>query len=180
MLAAAARVQAWFDLTPQDRCLSVSPLFYSHGLKVTCFTPLLTGGTIAFPTDASKFDYSEWFSRSEADVVFGRPDTASLGIRSDEVRADAKTGHSLRFVLSGGAPLPEMFWKACNIRSAFLWWSIMGPAKPRKFAAIYRLPGRCKLGTVVFPGRIPFASLEMTASPLPAGEVGEIRSGARR
>ena len=61
MLAAAARVQAWFNLTPQDRCLSVSPVFYAHGLHVTVFTPLLTGGTVAFPTDASKFDYSEWF-----------------------------------------------------------------------------------------------------------------------
>ena len=48
MLAAASRLQAWFDLTPQDRCLSVSPPFYSHGLKVTVFTPLLTGGTVLF------------------------------------------------------------------------------------------------------------------------------------
>ena len=61
MLAAAARVQGWFNLSLQDRCLSVSPLFYSHGLKVTVFTPLLTGGTVVFPTDATKFDYAEWF-----------------------------------------------------------------------------------------------------------------------
>jgi acyl-CoA synthetase (AMP-forming)/AMP-acid ligase II len=37
MLAGAARLQAWFDLTPWDRCLSVSPPHYSHGLKVTIF-----------------------------------------------------------------------------------------------------------------------------------------------
>ena len=61
MLAAAARLQSWFNLTPQDRCLGVSPVFYSHGLKVTVFTPLLTGGTIAIPADISKFDYTEWF-----------------------------------------------------------------------------------------------------------------------
>ena len=54
MLAAAARVQSWFNLSPQDRCLSASPLFYSHGLKVTVFTPLLTGGSIAFPADSVK------------------------------------------------------------------------------------------------------------------------------
>ncbi|WP_246799403.1 AMP-binding protein [Bradyrhizobium sp. CCBAU 51753] len=42
MLAAAARLQVWFGLTLQDRCLSVSPPFYSHGLKATVFTPLLT------------------------------------------------------------------------------------------------------------------------------------------
>src|SRR5215212_7069815 len=37
LLAAAARLQAWFRLTPEDRCLSVSPPHYSHGLKVTVF-----------------------------------------------------------------------------------------------------------------------------------------------
>ncbi|HYK23347.1 MAG TPA: AMP-binding protein, partial [Candidatus Acidoferrum sp.] len=57
MLAAASRVQAWFNLTPEDRCLAASPVFYSHGLKVTVFTPLLTGGTVAFPSDATKFDF---------------------------------------------------------------------------------------------------------------------------
>jgi oxalate---CoA ligase len=31
MLAAAGRVRAWVDLTPQDRCLCVSPVFYAHG-----------------------------------------------------------------------------------------------------------------------------------------------------
>ena len=72
MLAAAARLQAWFKLTPQDRCLSASPLHYSHGLKVTLFTPLLTGGTVAFPTDPSRFDYAEWFGAFEAHLVFGR------------------------------------------------------------------------------------------------------------
>ena len=61
MLAAAARVQSWFNLTPQDRCLNASPVFYSHGLKVTVFTPLLTGGSVAFPADINKFDCSEWF-----------------------------------------------------------------------------------------------------------------------
>ena len=107
MLAAAARLQAWFHLTPQDRCLSVSPPFYSHGLKVTVFTPLLTGGTVVFPTDASKFDYAEWFLVSEAHLVFGWSNAPSLNLRSNtEFEADAPAGHSLRFILSGGAPLP--------------------------------------------------------------------------
>jgi len=61
MLAAAERVSGWFNLTPQDRCLCVTPIYYSHGLKVTVLTPLLTGGSIAFPADPSAFDYAEWF-----------------------------------------------------------------------------------------------------------------------
>jgi oxalate---CoA ligase len=47
MLAAAARLQAWFGLTHRDRYLRVSSSYYSHGLKVTVFTPLLTCGSVA-------------------------------------------------------------------------------------------------------------------------------------
>ena len=107
MLAAAARVQTWFDLTPQDRCLSVSPVFYSHGLKVMVFTPLLTGGSVAFPTDASKFDYAEWFDALKPTWYSAGPTLHRLVFDQTQSRADAKTGHSLRFILSGGAPLPR-------------------------------------------------------------------------
>ena len=60
MLAAAARLQAWFGLTHRDRCLSVSSPYYSHGLKVTVFTPLLTGGSIAVPANSAVVAMDEW------------------------------------------------------------------------------------------------------------------------
>ena len=107
MLAAAARVQSWFELTPKDRCLSVGPLFYSHGLKVTCFTPLLTGGTVAFPIDVSKPDYSEWFGDLRPTWYSAGPALHRLVVDQLKRRAAAQAGHSLRFVLSGGAPLPR-------------------------------------------------------------------------
>ncbi len=65
MLAAAARLRDWFELTPGDRCLCANPVFYSHGLKVTVLTPLLTGGTVAFPADPAQFDFAEWFEPSD-------------------------------------------------------------------------------------------------------------------
>ena len=67
MLAAAARVQSWFGLTRADRCLSVSPICYSHGLKVTVFTPLITVGSLAFPASPSSLDVDEWLG------ALGRP-----------------------------------------------------------------------------------------------------------
>jgi oxalate---CoA ligase len=107
MLAVAARCQAWFNLTPDDRCLSVSPVFYAHGLKVTVLTPLLTGGTVVFPADISKFNYAEWFGTLKPTWYSAGPTLHRLVFDQTESIADAKTGHSLRFVLSSGAPLPR-------------------------------------------------------------------------
>ncbi len=54
MLATAARVRGWFNLDNHDRCLSVSPVYYCHGLTLTVLAPLLSGGTVAFPVSPSR------------------------------------------------------------------------------------------------------------------------------
>ncbi len=107
MLAAAARHKAWYDLTPQDRCLSLSPVFYSHGIKVTVLTPLLTGGAVAFPTDVSKCDYTEWFGNLKPTWYSAGPTLHRLIFDRTKSRTDAKSPHSLRFITGGGAPLPR-------------------------------------------------------------------------
>src|SRR3954447_4948570 len=61
MLAALERLQTWFELTADDRCLNVSPVYYSHALTTTVFPPLMTGGSIAFPSNPINIDLSEWF-----------------------------------------------------------------------------------------------------------------------
>jgi len=102
MLAASARLQAWFNLTPRDRCLNVSSPYYSHGLKVTVFTPLLTGGSIAIPANRAILSLDEWF-------YILRPTWYSAGPTLHTKRQktwDAQAVHTLRFVVSGGAPLP--------------------------------------------------------------------------
>ena len=54
MLAAAARVKGWFNLNENDRCLSLTPVYYCHGLTLTVFAPLLSGGSVAFPESPSR------------------------------------------------------------------------------------------------------------------------------
>ena len=78
MLASAARVQSWFGLTPADRCLSVSPVCYSHGLHVTVFTPLITGGSVAFPLNPIVAGCQRVARRSQAHLVFRRPDASPV------------------------------------------------------------------------------------------------------
>ncbi|HEU5019207.1 MAG TPA: AMP-binding protein [Pseudolabrys sp.] len=101
MLAAAARMQAWFHFAPQDRCLSIAPAYYSHGLKVAVFTPLLTGGSIAIPSDPSAIDLDEWLDDLRPTWTSAAPPLYRALLEAARRRPDAPT-HNLRFMLSGG------------------------------------------------------------------------------
>ena len=177
MLAAAARLQAWFNLTPQDRCLSVSPPYYSHGLKVTVFTPLLTGGTTAFPTDASRFDYAEWFTDLKPTWYSAGPTLHRLVFDQTQSRAGAKTGHSLRFILSGGAPLPSVVLTGLGDALGVPVVEHYGSSEAAQIAANLPEPGRSKPGTcgVPWPGTVIIAGED--GEPLPPGKLGEILVG---
>jgi oxalate---CoA ligase len=177
MLAAAARLQAWFDLTPQDRCLSVSPPFYSHGLKVTVFTPFLTGGTVTFPTDASKFDYSEWFGVLKPTWYSAGPTLHRLVFDQTQGRADVQKGHSLRFILSGGAPLPRNVLEGLQHTLGVPVVEHYGSSEAAQIAANLPAPGHSKLGTcgVPWPGTVKIVGED--GRPLPPYEQGEILVG---
>jgi acyl-CoA synthetase (AMP-forming)/AMP-acid ligase II/thioesterase domain-containing protein len=151
MLAVAARCQAWFNLTPEDRCLSVSPVFYAHGLKVTVLTPLLTGGTAAFPADASKFDYAEWFGALKPTWYSAGPTLHRLVFDQTQSIADAKKGHSLRFILSSGAPLPRNVLEGLQHTLGVPLVEHYSSSEASLIAANLPPPGGSKPGTVGVP-----------------------------
>ena len=177
MLAAAVRLQSWFNLTPQDRCLGVSPVFYSHGLKVTVFTPLLTGGTVAFPADASKFDYTEWFGNLKPTWYSAGPTLHRLVHDHTQSKTDAKAGHSLRFILSGGAPLPRNVLDGLERTLGIPVVEHYGSSEAAQIAANLPPPGRSKLGTcgTPWPGVVRIVGED--GHQLPPGEQGEVLVG---
>jgi 4-hydroxybenzoyl-CoA reductase gamma subunit len=177
MLAAAARLQAWFKLTPQDRCLSASPVFYSHGLKVTVFTPLLTGGTVAFPTDASQFDFLEWFSDLKPTWYSAGPTLHRLIFDKAESLPDAKAKHSLRFILSGGAPLPRNILESLQRTLDVPVVEHYGSSEAAQIAANLPSIGRSKVGTCGIPWPDTVRIVDEDGRQLPPGEQGEILIG---
>jgi acyl-CoA synthetase (AMP-forming)/AMP-acid ligase II len=174
MIAAANRLQTWFNLTPQDRCLSVSPVFYSHGLKVTVFTPLLSGGTVAFTSDASSFDFAEWFGFLKPTWYSAGPTLHRLIFDQTQWRADAKTGHSLRYILSGGAPLPRKVLEGLQDTLGVPVVEHYGSSEAAQIAANLLPPGRSKLGTCGIPWPDTVRIVGEDGLELPAGEEGEV------
>ena len=174
MLAAAARLQAWFSLTCEDRCLGVSPVYYSHGLKVTVFTPLITGGSVAFPEDPTKFDQTQWFKGLKPTWYSAGPTLHRLIFDQMKDKTDGKTAHSLRFLLSGGAPLPADVREGLQQTLGVPVLDHYGSSEAAQIAANLVTPGRSKPGTcgIPWPGTLRIADED--GKKLPQGEQGEI------
>ncbi|MEZ0169146.1 AMP-binding protein [Microvirga sp. TS319] len=174
MLAAAARLQAWFGLTPQDRCLSVSPPFYSHGLKVTAFTPLLTGGSIALPADPSSVDLTEWFETLRPTWYSAGPTLHRAVLDKAVAIADIAARHALRFITSGGSPLPQAVRENLQTTLNVPVLEHYGSSEAAQIAADLPPPGPSKPGTcgVPWPGTV--AIVDEAGLPLPHGKQGEV------
>lgn len=177
MLAAAARVQAWFNLTSQDRCLSVSPVFYAHGLHVTVFAPLLSGGTIAFPADASKFDHLEWFEKLRPTWYSAGPTLHRLVFDQTKSQVDGNLRHSLRLIVSGGAPLPPDVLEGLQQAFSVPVLEHYGSSEGMQICANQLPPGRSKPGTCGIPWPNTIIIVGENGQQLPPGEEGEILVG---
>src|SRR3954451_14902100 len=89
----------------QDRCLNVSPVYYSHALTTTVLPTLMTGGSIAFPLNPANVDLLEWFGRLKPTWYSAGPTLHLAVLEKAERQPNARTMHSLRFISTAGAPM---------------------------------------------------------------------------
>ena len=174
MLAAAARLQAWFGLTHLDRCLSVSPPYYSHGLKVTVFTPLLTGGSIVVPSNSAVVALDEWLDVLRPTWYSAGPTLHTAVLDKARSIENAQAAHTLRFVVSGGAPLLN---KVQDDLQRILGVPVLehfGSSEAAQIAANLPPPGPNRPGTCGQPWPDTVVIVGEDGHPLPAGERGEI------
>jgi oxalate---CoA ligase len=174
MLAAAGRVQGWFELTPSDRCLSISPIHYSHGIKFTTFSPLITGGSIAFPLDASRLDITEWFGELRPTWYSAGPTLHRYVLEKAELMPEARTIHNLRFVVSAGAPLPEDVGVGLQRVLGVPVLQQYGTAETAQISANLPPPGAAKLGTCGIPPRDTVIIVQEDGSQAAPSQRGEV------
>jgi len=174
MLAVVERVKFWFRLTPQDRCLSVSPLYYSHGITTTAMTPLLTGGSIAIPVNTSKVDLSEWFGMLEPTWYSAGPTLHLSVLEKAKARSDARTMHALRFISSAGAALPRGVREDTENALGVPVLEHYGSSETAHISANMLPPGPSKPGTCGRPWPDTVIIVDADGRRLPPGQEGEI------
>jgi acyl-CoA synthetase (AMP-forming)/AMP-acid ligase II/thioesterase domain-containing protein len=177
MLAAAKRLQTWFTLTALDRCLSVSPPYYSHGLKVTVFTPLLTGGSLALPSSRTAINFSEWFEILSPTWYSASPTLHRVVLDAARANPGCRTMHSLRLAVSGGAHLQPEVRDGLQDTLSIPVLEHYGCSEAAQIAANLPLPGQSKPGTCGKPWPGTLVVVGEDGLPMPPGEHGEILVG---
>jgi acyl-CoA synthetase (AMP-forming)/AMP-acid ligase II len=174
MAAVIERLSTWYELTPQDRCLNVAPVYYSHALTTTILPPLMTGGSVAFPSNPTNVDLTEWFGDLRPTWYSAGPTLHLSVLEKAEQMPDAKAMHSLRFLSSAGAPIArevhERIQKALGVPVL----EHYGSSETAQIASNRLTPGGSRFGTcgVPWPGIVKLADDE--GVPVPAGERGEV------
>ena len=174
MLAAARRVQSWFGLGPSDRCLSVSPIYYSHGLKVTVLTPLITGGSIAFPANASMLDVNEWLNLLRPTWYSAGPTLHRYMLDKVKHVPNANSIHNLRLIVSGGAPLTREVHEGLVAVLGVPVLEHYGSSEAAQICANLPPPGPSKSGTCGIPVAGTLMIVAEDGRQLAADERGEI------
>ena len=150
MLAAVARMQKWFSLTSADRCLSVSPVYYAHGLHVSVFASLVTGGSVAFPLSATTLDVNEWLVALKPTWYSASPTLHRFMLDKTKASPDARA-HGLRFVLSGGARCRAAVGEALSATLGVPVLEHYGSSEAAQISANALPPGPAKAGTLGVP-----------------------------
>lgn len=177
ILASAERLKVWLDLSPSDRCLSVASPYYSHGLTVTVFTPLLTGGSVAFPKHPMTLDIECWFGRLKPTWYSASPTLHQFILDKARGHPNPRAMHCLRFILSGGMKLPEAVRNGLESLLGTPVLDHYGSTETAQMACNQLGPGRRKAGTCGKPWPGTLMILGDDGEQVPSGNRGEILAG---
>jgi fatty-acyl-CoA synthase len=94
----------------EDVTVAIAPFFRVGGTGVNVLPVLFMGGTVVVPSDVSPDEILRLIERHHVSVGFGNPDILDALLRSELwPRVDLS---SVRFILTGGAPVPERLIRA--------------------------------------------------------------------
>ncbi|MEH3067013.1 MAG: AMP-binding protein [Aeromicrobium erythreum] len=151
--AMSAQLESFMQITQDDHCLLILPLFHVNALMVSTMTVLRAGGRL---TIVGSFSASRFFDQVEQHrpTYFAAvPTIYSLLVSlPDDVRPDTS---SLRFVSCGAAPVSKELLEACTNRYGFTILEGYGLTEGTCASACNPLDGPRKLGSVgpAIPGQ---------------------------
>ena len=107
----ADNIKATLQLTAQDRCLNVMPLFHIHGLMAAILASLTAGASIVCTPGFQADQFFEWLSAFHPTWYTAVPTMHQTILARVQANRDTVANCSLRFMRSSSASLPPQVMK---------------------------------------------------------------------
>jgi fatty-acyl-CoA synthase len=98
------------DFRERDVTPAIAPFFRVGGVAVNVLPVLFLGGTVVIPTEGTPDEILQVIERHRVTVGFGNPDSLEALAKSE--RWPGADLSSVRFIVTGGAPVPERLIRA--------------------------------------------------------------------
>lgn len=161
-----------FPIEPGDATLCVLPLFHSGGLNDLAFPAIYAGGSIILRKNFSAGEFWECVEKYKINAFYIVPTMWNILLRAPE--SETVDVSSLKFGLSGAAPIPPEQLRECERRFHIPIVEAYGATENTGGITSNSLESS-KDGSIgfAFPG-MQVSVLDEEGAPVPVGEIGEI------
>ncbi|MDE5415065.1 long-chain-fatty-acid--CoA ligase [Alkalihalobacterium chitinilyticum] len=168
----AEAVKDLFEMTAEDRVVTVLPIFHVFCMTVCFNAPILSGSTMILLPKFSPQEVVETFVKEQATVFAGVPTMFNFLL---QIPTTKEQFSSLRICISGGSSLPVAVLNKFQEHSGIQIQEGYGLSEAAPVTAFNPLRGVCKPGSIGV--NIPYVEnkvVDPEGEEVPRGEVGEL------
>ncbi|MEB3201125.1 MAG: AMP-binding protein [Synechococcaceae cyanobacterium] len=177
LLASARAVAQALELAPEDRSLTVMPLFHIHGIVASLLAPLLAGGSVICCRSQAPDALLPLLSSLQPTWLSAVPTLLQALLARIEQSGEPPPAHRLRLLRSSSSPLPPPVLARLEAVFGVPVLEAYGMTEAAHQICSNRPPGSGagrQPGSVGPPAGPELVVLGPDRSPLPAGQIGEV------
>jgi acyl-CoA synthetase (AMP-forming)/AMP-acid ligase II/acyl carrier protein len=167
---------AALNLTENDRCLNVLPLFHGHGLDATVIASLAAGASVVCTPGLDTKQFCTWLTDFQPTWYSAVPTMHQAILAQATQIRERKADCRLRFVRSSAAPLPPRLFKELEqtFETPVIEFYSMAELAGAPIACNPLPPRRQKPGSVGTPVGLDVTIGDDDGDVLPFGQTGQI------
>jgi acyl-CoA synthetase (AMP-forming)/AMP-acid ligase II/acyl carrier protein len=175
LLASASNIATTLELSSNDRCLNIMPLFHIHGLVGGLLAPLIRGGSVVCPTEFSAPQFFNWLKEFQPSWYTAVPTMHQAILAQATANSDIIRPYPLRFIRSSSAALPRQVMEDLETTfNAPVIESYGMTEASHQMASNPLPPGKRKPGSVGKAAGPEIAIMDEEGSLQPASTIGEV------
>ena len=117
LLASASNISNTLNLSEEDKCLNIMPMFHIHGLIAAILAPIYKSGTIITPSGFDALKFFRWIDEFKPTWYTAVPTMHQAILSRAPRNIDIIKNNQLKFIRSSSASLPSTVMK--NLEQAF-------------------------------------------------------------